>query len=270
MSGTSTPPPMDTANPSWYGVYTPNSAADPPEPPSTPPSAPSASITQGNGATEAPRSNAPTPASQSPVGDPVGQSSAQDLNQNLDYDPLRAEKEGKVREVGGQAVWSLSSCKPGYGVDQLRDDSSETYWQSDGPQPHLVNIQFRRKTAVRDVCIYADYKQDESYTPSRISIRAGNHFNDLQEIEAVDLQEPTGWTFIPLQSLLSNKASTTPKPLRTFMVQIAVLSNHQNGRDTHMRQIKIFAPVEGGPVGVAKMSNAPFTTNEFSRYSCIR
>ena len=35
-------------------------------------------------------------------------------------------------------------------MDQLRDDSLETYWQSDGPQPHLVNIQFRKKTAVRE------------------------------------------------------------------------------------------------------------------------
>lgn len=31
----------------------------------------------------------------------------------------------------------------GFGVDQLRDDNLETYWQSDGSQPHLVNIQFR-------------------------------------------------------------------------------------------------------------------------------
>ena len=56
---------------------------------------------------------------------------------------------------------------PGFGIDQLRDGSIETYWQSDGPQPHLVNIQFRRKTTVHDICIYADYKADESYTPNR-------------------------------------------------------------------------------------------------------
>ena len=43
----------------------------------------------------------------------------------------------------------------------------ETYWQSDGPQPHLANIQFRRKTTVEDICVFADYKQDESYTPNR-------------------------------------------------------------------------------------------------------
>ena len=30
--------------------------------------------------------------------------------------------------------------------------------------------------------------------------------------------------------------------LRAFMVQIAVLANHENGRDSHIRQIKIFGP----------------------------
>uniref|UniRef100_UPI00359021C8 uncharacterized protein isoform X2 n=1 Tax=Myxine glutinosa TaxID=7769 RepID=UPI00359021C8 len=97
-------------------------------------------------------------------------------------DPKKLERTGRVREIGSQAIWSLSSCKPGFGVDQLRDDNLETYWQSDGSQPHLVNIQFRRKTAVKTVCIYADYKADESYTPSRVSLRVGNNFHDLQEI----------------------------------------------------------------------------------------
>lgn len=30
-----------------------------------------------------------------------------------DSDPIKEEKLGLVREVGSQAVWSLSSCKPG-------------------------------------------------------------------------------------------------------------------------------------------------------------
>ena len=33
------------------------------------------------------------------------------------------------REIGDQAVWSLSTAKPGNGVEQLRDDNSDTYWQ---------------------------------------------------------------------------------------------------------------------------------------------
>ena len=33
------------------------------------------------------------------------------------------------RELGGDAVISLSSAKPGNGVEQIRDGSLETYWQ---------------------------------------------------------------------------------------------------------------------------------------------
>jgi len=176
-----------------------------------------------------------------------------------EVDPYKGEREGKLREVGSQAVWSLSSCKAGFGVDQLRDGSLETYWQSDGPQPHLVNIQFRRKTTIHDIGIYADYKADESYTPNRISIRAGNHFNDLTEVEQVELNEPSGWFIIPLKD--AHEA-----PIRTFMIQIAVLSNHQNGRDTHMRQIKVHSPVQD--MSVNKHLN--FTTVEMSQYMTIR
>jgi hypothetical protein len=63
-----------------------------------------------------------------------------------------------TREVGNQATWSLSSCKPGFGVEQLRDDNFETYWQSDGQLPHLVNIQFKRKTTVSSVGVYTDFR----------------------------------------------------------------------------------------------------------------
>ncbi|OXB75437.1 UNVERIFIED_CONTAM: hypothetical protein H355_003551 [Colinus virginianus] len=232
-------------------------------------------------------------------------------------DPKQLERTGTVREIGSQAVWSLSSCKPGFGVDQLRDDNLETYWQSDGSQPHLVNIQFRRKTTVKTLCIYADYKSDESYTPSKISVRVGNNFHNLQEIRASDallrflcllpgalfkilkvlsmrkavaqkgqenekaverkqekrwirvynsskgqqleLVEPSGWIHVPL-------TDTHKKPIRTFMIQIAVLANHQNGRDTHMRQIKVYTPVEESSIG--KFPRC--TTIDFMMYRSIR
>uniref|UniRef100_A0A3B4FK07 Anaphase-promoting complex subunit 10 n=1 Tax=Pundamilia nyererei TaxID=303518 RepID=A0A3B4FK07_9CICH len=93
----------------------------------------------------------------------------------------------------------LPSTCPGFGVDQLRDDNLETYWQSDGSQPHLVNIQFRRRTTVKMLCIYADYKSDESYTPSKISVRVGNNFHNLQEIR-LEMVEPSGWIHISLMN----------------------------------------------------------------------
>ncbi|CAB4064703.1 APC10 [Lepeophtheirus salmonis] len=155
--------------------------------------------------------------------------------------------------VGNQATWSLSSCKPGFGVEQLRDDNTETYWQSDGQLPHLVNIQFRRKTTVSSVEVYADYKLDESYTPSKISVRSGTNFNDLQEIEVLELSEPSGWIQIPLKDL-------SERSVRAFMVQIAVIANHQQGRDTHLRQIRIHSPLEERPVTTAEYSSCLILT----------
>ncbi|XP_060012153.1 anaphase-promoting complex subunit 10-like [Lagenorhynchus albirostris] len=156
-------------------------------------------------------------------------------------------------------ICALSSCKPGFGVDQLQDDNLETYWQSDGSQPHLVNIQFRRKTTVKTLCIYVDYKSDESYTPSKISVRVGNNFHNLQEIRQLELVQPSGWIHVPL-------TDNHKKPTRTFMIQIAVLANHQNGRDTHMRQIKIYTPVEESSIG--KFPTC--TTTDFMMYRSIR
>jgi anaphase-promoting complex subunit 10 len=36
---------------------------------------------------------------------------------------------GNLKEVGDLAVWSVSSAKPGNGVELLRDGSTDTYWQ---------------------------------------------------------------------------------------------------------------------------------------------
>ena len=86
------------------------------------------------------------------------------------------------------------------------------------------------------MAVFTDFKLDESYTPSKISVRCGTNFNDLQEIEVVELNEPAGWVVIPLKDL-------NDRLVRTFMVQIAVINNHQQGRDTHLRQIEIHSPV---------------------------
>ena len=143
------------------------------------------------------------------------------------------------REIGGEAVWSLSSAKPGNGVQQIRDDNVDTYWQSDGQQPHLINIIFNKKVSLLEVAFYLDYNLDESYTPKRMSVRAGNTAHDLEEVRAIDLNEPMGWVNIPLYALDDKGEQTT---LRAFYLQICVVSMHQNGRDTHIRQAKVFGP----------------------------
>ena len=52
---------------------------------------------------------------------------------------------------------------------------------------------------VTEIAIRLDFKLDESYTPNRLSIRAGTSFHDLREIKIVTLNEVTGWVMIPLE-----------------------------------------------------------------------
>jgi len=174
----------------------------------------------------------------------------------LQADAMWKLKDSDKREIGDEAVWRLSTSKPGNGVQQLRDDDSDTFWQSDGQQPHLVTMQFHKKMKIKELSIYTDFNLDESYTPNKISIRAGTTTEDLMEIKVFGLNEPVGWVPIKLSPhRMQGKGETY---LRTNVIQIAVLSSHQNGRDTHIRQVKVYAPRE---------QFSPLTLPEFGEFS---
>jgi anaphase-promoting complex subunit 10 len=56
--------------------------------------------------------------------------------------------------------------------------------------------------------------------------------------------------------------------LKAYFVQLAILANHQNGRDTHVRQVKIYGPRQG-PMS-ALGHDMGFTTPGCFQYACIR
>ena len=49
------------------------------------------------------------------------------------------------------------------------------------------------------VAIALDYKLDESYTPSKLSIRAGTGYHDLKELKVIEVNEPNGWQLVQLE-----------------------------------------------------------------------
>ena len=174
------------------------------------------------------------------------------------------------RELGSDAVFTISSSKPGNGVEQLRDNNLETYWQSDGSFPHLITIQFLRKTTISKLCIYLDYNLDESYTAKKMSICSGTCMHDLVDTKSVELNEPIGWVVIPLRDpSLSSEYIENGEFLRVHLIQIKILSMHQNGRDTHIRQVKILGPRESSKV-MANFSYDSFKTTEMIQYASIR
>ncbi|PSR88749.1 hypothetical protein PHLCEN_2v5100 [Hermanssonia centrifuga] len=96
-------------------------------------------------------------------------------------------------DIGHMAKWSVSSFKFGFGPECLRDDDPDTFWHSDGPQPHFITIEFPRKVAIQKLSVHLSFTLDDSYTPANIAVRAGTGPMDLQDIRAVSLEKPDGW-----------------------------------------------------------------------------
>ncbi|KAH8728243.1 anaphase-promoting complex, subunit 10-domain-containing protein [Phaeosphaeriaceae sp. PMI808] len=140
-----------------------------------------------------------------------------------------------LREISTLASWTVSSSKPGCSIPQLRHPSTSLFWQSDGPQPHYLNIHFFKLVRIVGLRLYLDFEQDESYTPTRIIFLAGSGMNDLQEWGEMKLESPRGGS-----GLISALTRRPRMPvLRAHLVQIKILENHQNGKDTHLRGLQI-------------------------------
>lgn len=153
------------------------------------------------------------------------------------------------------ANWKLSSFKQGFGLQQLRDDSPDTYWQSDGSNgsnnsnsnsngvisnnqlssPHSITIQFSKRVSLERISLFTNYNLDESYTPSRIQVLAGSSDGwDLSEVCTVNFNKPVGWSHIIFSGIRNDRV------LKCFMVKLVIMANHQDGKDTHIRALKCF------------------------------
>eukprot|EP00045_Choanoeca_perplexa_P005041 m.42612 g.42612 ORF g.42612 m.42612 type:complete len:199 (-) comp12898_c0_seq2:113-709(-) len=169
---------------------------------------------------------------------------------------------GDVREVGEEGVWLLSSSKQGFSVDALRDDNPDTFWQSDGPQPHLITVQFHRRMLFSHVSIFASFSNDESYTPNKISVRVGSSINDLKELRVVDFEQVEDWRDVSLY--------VSDQPYAGFVIQVAILTNHQNGRDSHLRGVRVFSPRPRLTSPLSSEAPSGFVTRDFLQYEFLR
>jgi anaphase-promoting complex subunit 10 len=148
--------------------------------------------------------------------------------------------EKSMVEVGDTAVWQVSSAKHGNGVAQLRDRDDKTFWQSDGVLPHAVTVEFPCLTQVLYVAVLLVFNSDESYTPKKLSVRAGTHSLDASEAGSAEVESPNGWVMLELLEDPSHR-STSGRVWCTYL-QLMITENHQNGRDTHVRGVRVFSP----------------------------
>jgi len=165
--------------------------------------------------------------------------------QYIDYFPLAgpAHLVTNYPDIGHLAKWSVSSHKFGFGAECLRDDDADTFWHSDGPQPHFITVHFGKKVAIQKIAVNLCFDNDDSYTPATLCVRAGTGSSDLQDVRLVTFDKPNGWLLFDVYMEPAEEGDGY-KPLHAYVLQVVVVSNHMNGKDTHVRGLKIFGPLE--------------------------
>jgi anaphase-promoting complex subunit 10 len=105
----------------------------------------------------------------------------------------------------------------------------------------LLTIHFLRRVEIRAIRFYVNYTQDESYTPIAVTFSAGTGHHDLIQFASLKMNNPIGWQEVDLSCA---GGGDDGRALCCWLVQMQVCENHQNGKDTHIRAIKLYGSDE--------------------------
>jgi anaphase-promoting complex subunit 10 len=127
--------------------------------------------------------------------------------------------------------------------------------------------------------IYLDFVSDESYTPTKIQFLAGMGVHDLLEFAEMSFEQPTGWIDVDFSKIGDHQLvggggggdgewrQPAAPVLRAFLVQVRILENHQNGKDTHLRAVQLFARDDAQPTKRAAPAKAAAATQPRKKYN---
>lgn len=89
------------------------------------------------------------------------------------------------------------------------------------------------------------FPEDDSYTPQKFTLKSSTGLKhdlvDIKHITLPDAANPRGWIRIPLHDASKRGAQ---RYLRTSYLQLTVTYMYNNGRDLHMRALRVLAPDE--------------------------
>lgn len=142
-----------------------------------------------------------------------------------------------VTNISNFGYWKPSSSKQNFEIKNALNDKLEDFWQSDGVQPHYVDVYFSKGVEIKKIAIFLSTIADESYTPRLINIYAGHSESDLCFYKTLMIESVNGWVGLTFEDNREWDHLLKCQFLRfTFPV------NHENGKDTHLRGIRIYSP----------------------------
>ena len=72
---------------------------------------------------------------------------------------------------------------------------------------------------------------DPSFNPSRVILRIGSSLTDLTDRVVLELDAPQGWAVLQ-----------AAQDLHACVFQLEITDNAQDGRDTRLSQVELYAP----------------------------
>ncbi|KAI5185007.1 anaphase-promoting complex subunit 10 [Nematocida homosporus] len=121
----------------------------------------------------------------------------------------------------------VSTYKPDHGPEELFSDDLEKYWHTDGNLPHHIEIEFEEIKHLLEIRLTLGHAQDKSYIPKEIDIRCGKTKDSIVSVK---------------KALISDKLSIANITVNQdcCILQMVILSNHQEGRDSRIRGLSLF------------------------------
>lgn len=141
--------------------------------------------------------------------------------------------------ISNLAYWKASSFKTSNPIENVINDDPESYWQSDGSQPHIVDIYFSKRIELALLAVFFGFEIDESYSPKVVKLYVGDSISDLIYYEEWYVGKITQWYIKKFPSLEDTDGKQNI-PIKCHVLRLAFPVNHDNGKDTHLRGVRIF------------------------------
>ncbi|CUS24221.1 LAQU0S14e02916g1_1 [Lachancea quebecensis] len=139
-------------------------------------------------------------------------------------------------DVTNLAYWKASSQKDGNPISRALDDNPNTFWQSDGLQPHTIEVSFSKRVEIVQFALFLSLVVDESYTPQIIKIYAGHSASDATLYKTLEVRNVNCWVVLTFED---NRPEDSL--LKCQYIRMIIPVNHENGKDTHLRGARLYA-----------------------------
>ncbi len=120
--------------------------------------------------------------------------------------------------------------------------ADDSFWQSDASLPHWLQASWPEPVALSALHLFLNPGRDESYTPARLVVLAGDEPQHMLEVLAADVPEEFADGAQDGEPLVLDMLDANDgRPVAARVVRVVVLANYANGKDCRVHGLRLLA-----------------------------